>query len=131
MYSKPYPYFTGTRRITIHIAIRGTATIATPQTTDATPRLAFDARVAATYDALLQNADYQTLRATATAINAAGRALAISDPVNNADMADYTCQEWIESGEGEGEMTETDIAEACAFNEVLMFDCVACPSNVD
>jgi len=123
--SRPEVQFAAVRRITVHISIKGTASKATPGEGLDAARQAFDARCAATYDALLVG-DGQSFQATADAITDAGRALAVADPTGNADLADFTVQAWYEQGEGEG----TAEAEGCDWEEVLMFDAICCGSNV-
>lgn len=120
--STPEVQMTGLRRIRTLITIKGRL-----KKEDESLRLAFDKRVAATQDALMLSDDGQTLGYTAAAITAAGRALAVSDPTNNADMADFTCQAIYDAGEGDGVPDE----EGSAAVEVLMFDIVCSPSNVD
>lgn len=124
--SKPEVNFTGNRRISVQISIKGSAANATNNDDPDSVRAAFDARVAETMDALMQTDDEQTLNYTANAITAAGRALATSSPKDNADMADFTLMEWYESGEGDGPTGPDE--EACAWNEILMFDAVCCAS---
>jgi len=90
-------------------------------------RVAFDERLARTFDALHLSDDGDTLKATADAITDAGRDLADSDPDNNADMADFTCLSVLNLGFDRGEPDDA----ACAFVEVLTIRCNCCPSNVD
>lgn len=133
--SKPDPDFTGNRRIPVHISIKGSASLLNGETDLQQPRIQFDGRVMQTMDALMQTADNQTLLATAALITAAGRAMAIdaSNGANaaqaqfaadNADMADFTCINWFEAGEGEGEAD----GDGCSWEEVLMFEAIACSS---
>lgn len=84
---------------------------------------------------MMKSDDGQTLRWTAAAITAAGRALAVAVDatdeaaqfaLNNADMTGFTCQEIYDMGEGDGEAD----GEGCSWEEILMFDVVASPSNV-
>ncbi len=135
--SKPEPYLTANRRITVHVRIRGSATQSPKEPNWEAARTTFDERVGAVYDALLQSDNAQNLRATAQAITAAGRALAVADDpsnpqsvqqaANNADMVDFTCLGWYDMGEGDGEPQQ----EANAWEEVLVFDALCCGSNVD
>ncbi len=94
-------------------------------------RKAADERIGLIMAALLQSDDGQTLKATARAITAAGRALATSDnatvAANNADMADFTLQHWYYKGAVRG----TPEDESCAWVEVRNFQATASPSNVD
>lgn len=116
--SMPEENFTGNRRVKVLVHIKGPATV----NDDSDPRAAFDARVSATMDALMQTDNEQDLQYTADTITSAGRATSATDP----DMADYTCQSWYEAGEGDGEDTE----DGCLWHTVLMFECVACPSAI-
>lgn len=138
--SKADPDFSGNRWIAVEISIKGSATVNLNNPTAQTPRTQFDLRVAKTVDALMQTSDNGvSLNATALAITLAGRALAVvqdpADPASvqlakdNADMADFTCQMWIDGDEGDGEITADE--DGCAWNEVLQFKALACPSNVD
>lgn len=134
--SKPEPPLTGIRRITVHINIKGSASQDPNEPNPEAARIAFNARVAETYDVMMQSDDGQSLRATAKAITLAGRALAV--PVdntpgaaqaadNNSDMTDFTCQAVYDAGEGDGDAD----AEGCSWMEVLIFECICSPSNVD
>jgi hypothetical protein len=136
--SKPEVQLTGLRRVSVHISIKGSAVQNPDEPNPDQSRKDFDDRVGATYDAMMQSDDGQTLRATADAITTAGRALAVDasngvDPVqvlraaNNADMVDFTCQNVYDTGEGDGEAD----GEGCSWEEILMFDVIASPSNVD
>ena len=119
---------TGIRSIPVHIRIRGSASEDPEKKDDANdPRTLFDARLSVVYDALMQSDNGRNLKATATAITDAGRALAVSDPTNNADMADFTCQQWVDGGEGDG----APDGEGNAWEEILIFNTICSPSNVD
>ena len=134
--SKPEVPLTGIRRVMVHISIKGSATRGPQEPNPEVPRINFDARVGVTYDALMQTADGESLKETARLITVAGRAMAT--PVdnsaaaalfaaNNADMVDFTCQEWYDAGEGDGTADEP----GCDWEEILMFEAVCSPSNVD
>ena len=134
--SKPEVPLTGLRRVTVHISIKGSAVIDPSEPNPEVARINFDKRVAQTYDALMQSDDDETLRATAAAITEAGRALAVpadDSPeaaqfaANNSDMEDFTCSSWYDMGEGDGEPS----GEGCAWNEILIFEALASPSNTD
>lgn len=138
--SKPDPDFSGNRWVQVHITISGSATKDPDKPDSQNPRVQFDNLVAAVGDALMQtDDDGQSLRATAELITAAGRATAttvdLNDPVSvqfaedNKDMADFTCQMWLDVSEGDGEITADE--EGCAWKEVFVFNALACPSNVD
>jgi len=127
---------TGLRRITVHISVKGSAVSAPDEPNPDQPRLDHDARIAATYDALMQSDDGHTLRATADAITAAGRALATPTDgtdaaaqlaANNADMADFTCEGWYDVGEGDGEPDES----GASWEEILIFEALCNASNTD
>lgn len=134
--SKPEVALTGLRRITVHISIKGSATQNPKEPNSDVARLNFDKRVGDAEDALMQSADGQSLRETARLITAAGRALAVavdgSDEAvllaaNNADMVDFTCSGWYDAGEGDGEAE----GEGCSWEEILIFEALCSPSNVD
>lgn len=121
----------------VHIAIKSIALAADDESQGGNPgmnRVLIDKRVSATNDALMQTDDQATLDATAAAITTAGRALAV--PVdgspeaaqlaqNNADMADFTCLQWLDGG------FERGTPEAGHFMEVLIFNAVACASAIN
>lgn len=131
-------HFTAVRRVKLQISIKGSAVLNPGEPNpDGTGRKAFDDRISAVYDAMMQSDDGETLRFTARAITAAGRAMAVSvqpgNPAsdqfaaNNADMVDFTCQAVYDMGEGDGEASD----EASSWEEILLFDILASPSNVD
>jgi hypothetical protein len=120
---------TGNRNIIVLITVKGSAVRNTAKPADIqSARIAFETRLTNVNDALLmQSSDNRTLKATARAITLAGRALAVSDPDNNADMADFTCQWWINMGEGDLDPDQ----EGTAWQEALKFKSLCSPSNVD
>lgn len=128
---------TAIRRVKLQISIKGSALINPGEPNPDEARKAFDDRIAAVYDAMMQTTDGETLRSTALAITAAGRAMAVSQQpgnpasdlfaANNADMVDFTCQAVYDMGEGDGEASD----EASSWEEILLFDILASPSNVD
>lgn len=128
---------TGLRRVKLQISIKGSATTDPNDPNPDDTRVQFDNRIGLVYDAMMQTADGQTLHETARLITLAGRALAVSmqpgDPKadqlaqNNADMVDFTCQAVYDMGEGDGEPSE----DGTAWEEILLFDILASPSNVD
>ena len=134
--SRPEVALTGLRRVMVHISIKGSAVLKPGEPNKDVLRVNFDKRVADTYDAMMQSDDDQTLRYTCGLITTAGRALAVAvdnseaaalNAANNADMVDFTCQAIYEAGEGDG----TADAEGCDWENVLMFEVVCSPSNVD
>lgn len=125
----PDPPLTGRYSIPVHISIKGFAgqSANDRQADPETPRDAFDSRLANTFDALMGSDDGQTLRVTAKAITAAGRALAVSDGAHHADMANFTLTGWYDGGFGEGQPDEV----GCDWEEILIFNAVCCGENVD
>lgn len=132
----PEPKFTGDYRIQVWVSIKGSASTGTDETNPLAGQVAFIQRVQQTWDALMQTDDEQTLRYTATAITAAGRALAVavdaSDEAiqfaaNNADMADFTVIEWEDAGFGQGKADP----QGHDWERVLMFSALAASANVD
>lgn len=132
---KPVIPFSGNYDIIVHITIRGTATVEIGEIDAEAARRAFDERVAATYDALMQTDDNQTLRYTAKSITSRGRALAVDDgsgaeatlkAQQNADMEDFTCLR-VEDG-GFGDPNPND--QESLWEEVLVFEMTACGSNI-
>lgn len=102
---------------------------------------AYNERLARVNDALNMSGDNgNTLRATAYgteySITEAGRAMAVaaddSDEAiafaaKNADMVDFTCQNWENEGFGD---PDPDSA-SCTWEEILLFKALVCGSNVD
>ena len=127
---QPEIKISGIWRVNVQVHILGSAVQQKGETNPDSSRAQFDARVMATADALMMSDDGQTLRYTARAITAAGNSMATvadpSDPAsallaqNNPDMADFTCQEWYETGNGDGEAKEAN----CAWEEVLLYDAI-------
>jgi|GEM_PF-2890532 len=69
-----------------------------------------------------------TLPATVSAeINRTGRALAQSDPVKHADMADFTCKNVEYKADQRAESSDGSFF----IKEVRNFEITACPANVD
>lgn len=89
--------------------------------------LGSDRRIGLILAAMLQTDDGETLRKVATDITTAGRALAVSDPTNNSDMAEFTLEEIYFRGSARGTPEE----DATAFVEVRNFECHGCPLNLD
>jgi|ERR1035441_5082421 hypothetical protein len=87
-------------------------------------RLASEERVAQTFDAFHKDIDSAGDK-LADDITAAARALAIADPDNNGDLADFTVLDvvikGIDAGVEEGTVVWTDTLE---------LELVCCPSNV-
>lgn len=125
--AKPEVPLTGIRRITVHISVKGSAVQENSETSEEAAREAFDQRLAQTADALMQSDDGRTIRATAAAITAAGRQLAVDNPTDHADMADFTCQAWYDGGEGDAPPDEV----GTSWEEILIFEAVCSASNVD
>lgn len=133
MIAKPNPNHTGDYRITTHISIKGTATNKANEPNPEQARVEFDKRVGQTCDALMMTDNNINLKFTASSITTAGRALAVAIDAsgaailfaaNNADMADYTCDQWYDGGSGDGEPDE----QGTAFEEILIFEAVCWPS---
>jgi hypothetical protein len=122
----PDPPLTGDYRCQIHVSVKG-SNVQDPKQSPQANRILFDNLCAKTYDALMTTTDNGTLLSTALLITAAGRALATSDPTNNADMADFTVQNWFDGGFGMGDPD----AEGCSWIEVFLFEAICCASNTD
>jgi hypothetical protein len=134
--AKPEPNFTGSYRIPVWIKVRGSAGSNNQNTDLDAQRFQFDQRLGFTQDNLMMTSDQQTLLYTAQQITACGRALvnpidqsaaSLQFAKNNADMADFTCQNWYDDGMGDGEPDE----EGCDWVEIFQFIAVCCGSNVD
>jgi hypothetical protein len=85
-------------------------------------RLTSDQRTAATFDLFFTNVN-SSGNSLADLITTAARALAVSDPTNHADLADYTCQDVSVKGPETG--FDQDV-----WVETLNLSIVACPKNV-
>jgi hypothetical protein len=136
--ARPNPPLTGIYQITVHISVKGSATQTNGEPNPEFARVQFDQRLAATYDAMMQSDDNQSLLATAKGISAAGRALAVDASngadanqvqfaANNADMVDFTCEAVYDGGFGDGKPDE----EGCSWVEILIFDCLCASINCD
>lgn len=132
----PDPPLSGDYRVKLHISIKGSATQGVSEPNPQLSRVNFDNRVSQTFDALMESDNGIDLEATAVLITAAGRALAVpadGSPAailfaqNNADMADFSCLQWVDGGFGDGPAND----EGCSWEEILIFDVLACASNVD
>ncbi len=140
---KPSAQYSGSYEFQVMIEMQGKATQqpVAPGTDEPNPelqRVKLDELTDGVYEALMKEEvteDTQSLRATKDLITAAGRALAVADATpegiqraeNNADMVDFTCQFWMESGITGGRPN----VEGAAWKEVLQFTARACGSNVD
>jgi hypothetical protein len=135
---QPEPLFTGNRRFKVGIQIKGNESNDGSTGAGETARVLFDAFVGQVGEALMKSDDQSTFQATATLINTAGRALAVAGTpteeeakedwrkaANNADMADFTVTQWVDSTFGGGE------AKDCLWEIVIIFEATACESNVD
>lgn len=89
------------------------------------PRLASELRVAKTFDALHLGID-SSGEVLAAAITAAGRALAVSDPTNHADMVNYTCIDVVIEGVECGK----EEAASDVWVDYINLTMIACPSDV-
>ena len=130
--AKPEQRFTGNSRIQIQIRIKGSAAKDPTAKNPEQARVNFETRVATTKDALMMADDNGfDLSYTAQQITIAGNALKTNADAtiaaNNADMGDFTCLQWMEAGEGDGDETDS---EGCDWEEVLLFECVACPCAI-
>lgn len=129
---KPEVKSQGLYRIPVRIVIKGSAVEDAQNTEYEKARKAFDARVALTMDKLMQTDDDETLKYTATQITLAGRALKTNSDPNiaaaNQDMDAFSLTQWYDGGMGDG--SEVDHV-GCSWVEVLLFEAVACASNVD
>lgn len=135
---KPEVPMSGIYRVQISISVRATA-VEEPDTDTGLDlsRIAFDDRLSKTFDALMVADEYgQSIYATATSITDAGRLIATpaddsEDAAQfaaaNADMADLTIQNWFDAGFGQTDSKP----DGCAWEQVLLFEAIACPSNTD
>lgn len=127
----------GNDRIRVRISILGSAGVDEDEPNPVVSRVNHDALIGKVRAALRQSDNGgATLDATCVLINVAGRALAVPADAspeaalvaqNNADMADFTLDQWYDAGFGDGEPLDS----AYAWEEVLLFDAVACELNVD
>lgn len=125
----PSEQFSGSYSFQVMIEIENSATQQPNEPNPEKQRAELDELTEDTHDALMQTEDNENLKATAEAITLAGRELAVTDGTpegdkraeNNADMAEFTCQWWEESGLTGGRPN----VEGGAFKEVLMFRAIA------
>lgn len=134
--ANPEPELTGNNRVTVAIIIRSSTSLPVGEPNSDAPWVAHNARIDSHRAALMKTSDNCTLRATATAINEAGRDLATDHELdesetqraaNNADMVNFTLIEIHDAGLGTGKADEG----GNYYEDVLLFSCLACESNVD
>lgn len=122
---RPRVEMSGDYDVMLQITVRGSAVQEVGDDTE-TARLAFDDRVARTFDAMMQSENGYDLNYTAQLITDSGRGLAVSDPVNNADMYDFTVLSIKDGGFGDANPNEQE----CLWEEVLMFEVCCCAGNL-
>jgi hypothetical protein len=135
--ASPEPILTGNNRIIVALIIRGSVTVPDKEPNPDYAWVTHNARIDAHNEAMTQtDDDFETLKKTARDITAAGRALAVAADdtdaevkraANNADMEDFTLIEIHDAGFGAGKADE----EGTYWEDVLLFSCLACESNVD
>jgi hypothetical protein len=117
--------------------------VATQQPADPNYQSAFVAarkRADAVIGTLVQSDDDTTMDYTRRLLNTVGRQMAIdasggADPVqklaasNNCDMADFTLLYWILQDYGDPKLENG--GDVSYFERELLFECVACNSNID
>lgn len=123
---KPRVMFSGVYDVVLHITIRGSAVQDVIDDDLQVARLAFDERVARTFDAMMQSDDGQSLNWTAKSITSLGRGLAVIDPTNDGDMDDFTCLSLTDDGFGDPNPNDQE----CIWEEVLLFNACVCGSNL-
>jgi hypothetical protein len=128
---KPLVPYVGTWVVETRIVIKYSAVQPVKPVNPDAARLAGDILIQNVIDALSLTDNGSDMRATATAITAAGRLLATTgtaqSQANNADMLDYSCIFWVPSGFERGQPDE----EGTAWSEITTFESHCCPSNVD
>jgi len=119
---------TGSYTASVSIMVRTSAPMDPVSEDAAQPQLDSDARVAATFDAMFTMddpaAEYDS-KGVAAQVTAAARALAASDPVHNADLADYTCLDVRDAGPEASFEENTDV-----WVDTLNLQVDCCPSDV-
>lgn len=113
--------YSGTFSIEASIMVRSMAALNVAEDANA-PRLASEARIKATFDAFFSNMDSAADK-LGDDITAAARALALSDPANHADLADYTCLNVIIKGVEAG-------VDGDSWVDTFNLEIEACPSNI-
>jgi hypothetical protein len=114
----------GNEQWTVSIMVRASAVDPETGEPSESARVALDNRVGLVLAAMLQSEDGQTLNFTADAITTAGRALAVSDPTNNADMDQFTCQAVYYNGAQRGNPDGED----AVWVEMRNFTIHCCPT---
>lgn len=143
---KPEPagvFFSGVWRFQTQITVHARAARQPDDKNPVLRRVQLGEVFAAVCDALLQSSDGgQSLDYTSNAISLAGRALAtmnipifkdspITIASQNADMADYTCQEWLPSGlDGGNPRADGAPADTQVWKEAIVFESICCTKNV-
>lgn len=124
------PAFTGTYRFRVDIHVQYQAAVQQEEVNPEANRVALDALTDSVYAALMESDNGYDLQATAGLITASGNALAaaadttdeaILRAANNADMAEFTCQQWLEAGLDGGIPDDG----STSWREILQFDAVA------
>ena len=105
-------------RITMEDSAAVQPNMADPQT----PRANANAHWTAVANALSQSNDNYTLLYTAQQITIAGRALATSNPADDADMADFTMLWWEPAMQGSAKKAE----DGTFWQREIAFGCIAC-----
>ena len=107
----------------ILITLEDTSVVVPGQATNI-PRDNANAHMTAVFNAMNQSNDMATLFYTAQQITLAGRALAVGDPTNDADMADFTMLYLWAGMTGSAKQSP----DGTFWRRELTFSCVACNS---
>lgn len=121
------PPFSGNHSLNVRVRIEYPAANQPGQSNPQSNRLALDSMVDAVFDAFHKSDNGCDYQATAALITAAGRALASSDPTNHADMADYTCIQFM----GVEYVGGAEAEESSSFVEMIRFQMYACPLQIN
>lgn len=122
----PSPQFTGTYRFRVDVRVQFQAPNQPEEVNPEASRVSVDTITDAVLEALLVTDTAQDLQATASLITNAGNALAVAiddteeatlRASNNADMAAFTCQQWLEAGLDGGAPSD----DGAAWAEILSF----------
>jgi hypothetical protein len=125
MRSQHDPPMSGIQNYDVQLRATQTAITDANKTNQEGQRVVLDSVIGQALYWMLKTSNNNDLDLTAANITTAGRALAVSDPTNNGDMANFTCQHVHYMGDTRGDPNE----DGAAWVEVRTFSIKCNPSN--
>lgn len=122
---------TGIYRFAVRVRVQGHATLQPDEVDPNAQRMALDAQVELVHDSMMRVEDGDDLQYTADAITTEGRALAVTAPDSDADMAQFTCQSLYDVGMDGGNPSTAGGVDGAFWVEDLLFEIVCCGTNTD